>query len=85
MQDWPFGVTDSVISDPSTSFPEPDVELPEKCLAHFVNKAENIRSQIQPDSCILSIPHVNSASFTQFQPIAILVLKSAVSTPPRAY
>lgn len=54
--------------------PEPDAELSGKSLAHFVKKAKNIRSQIQPDPCIVSIPYGNSASYNQFQPITISVL-----------
>ncbi len=49
---------------------------------------EDIRSQMQPDPCILSISPVNSASFSQFQPIKMCpldtiptkLLKEAFST-----
>lgn len=63
---------------PSTS-PVPDIELSEKFLCQFVKTVENIRFQFQTDPHILSIPHVNSASFIQIQPITISVLDSAVS------
>lgn len=55
----------------SASFPEPEIGLSEKLLDHFrniniSNQIKNIKSQIQTDPCILSIPHINSAFLTHF-------------------
>lgn len=73
-----FVVINSVIRDTSTSSPEPDVELSNRFLTHFISKVENIRSQIQPASHILSIQHHNPASFTQFQPVSMVELENTV-------
>lgn len=54
-----FKLTDSVMSGPPTSFPEPDAELSKEFLAHFMKKVKNVRSQIHPDPCSLSILHAS--------------------------